>query len=180
MTDTNQLPPMPEPEGVIVVGTQALRGFTADQMRAYALQARAQVQGEPPIGAIGRVMNWAMEQAVANGANSVSMPDEIVEIAAWLAGIPPQPAQAAQAEVTDEFLYELWEQKYRSWIGGEQFEQIARVILALRPERVPMTDEQRQSAFLSAPTSRGGHRTAFMLGIQFAEAHHDIKPKEQA
>ncbi len=53
----------------------------------------------------------------------------------------PQPAQATQAEVTDEFLYELWEQKYRSWIGGEQFEQIARAILALRPERAPMTEE---------------------------------------
>lgn len=46
--------------------------------------------------------------------------------------------------------------------------------LTLRPERVPMTYEQRQSAFLSAPTSSGGHRTAFMLGIQFSEAHHGI------
>lgn len=44
------------------------------------------------------------------------------------------------AEVTDEFLYELWEQKYRSWIGGEQFEQIARAILALRPVQVPMNN----------------------------------------
>jgi len=50
----------------------------------------------------------------------------------------------------------------------------ARSILALRPVQVPMTDEQRQSAFLSAHTSSGGHRTAFMLGIQFAEAHHGI------
>lgn len=36
---TPQLPPLPEPEGVIVVRTQALRAFTADQMRAYALAA---------------------------------------------------------------------------------------------------------------------------------------------
>lgn len=41
MTDTNPLPPLPEPEGVIVVGTQALRAFTAYQMRTYALQAIA-------------------------------------------------------------------------------------------------------------------------------------------
>ena len=41
-------------------------------------------------------------------------------------------AQATQEEVTDEFLYELWEQRYRRWIGGEQFEQLARDILALR------------------------------------------------
>lgn len=42
-TDTlpELLLPLPEPKGVIVVGTQALRGFTADQMHAYALQVRA-------------------------------------------------------------------------------------------------------------------------------------------
>lgn len=32
--------PLPEPAGVIVVGTQALRGFTADQMRAAILAER--------------------------------------------------------------------------------------------------------------------------------------------
>jgi len=47
--------------------------------------------------------------------------------------------QAQPAEVSDEFLYELWDQKYRSWIGGEQFESIARAILALRPQAVPKT-----------------------------------------
>jgi hypothetical protein len=36
-TQPTQLEPeLPEPEGVIVVGTQALRAFTADQMEAYA------------------------------------------------------------------------------------------------------------------------------------------------
>ena len=48
MTDANQLPPLPEPEGVIVVGTQALRAFTAYQMRAYALQSRANGQATQP------------------------------------------------------------------------------------------------------------------------------------
>lgn len=38
-----------------------------------------------PIEAIGNLLAQAMNQAVANGANSVSMPDEYVEIAAWLA-----------------------------------------------------------------------------------------------
>ena len=33
-----------------------------------------------------------MDIAVSNGANSVSMPDEYVEVAAWLCGIPAQPA----------------------------------------------------------------------------------------
>jgi hypothetical protein len=31
--------PLPEPAGVIIVGTQALRAFTADQMHAYASAA---------------------------------------------------------------------------------------------------------------------------------------------
>lgn len=30
-----KLPELPEPAGVIIVGTQALRAFTADQMRAF-------------------------------------------------------------------------------------------------------------------------------------------------
>ena len=57
MTDTNQLPPLPKPD--IAQHTQEVwiddvrctrqlgPRYTADQMRAYALQARAQVQGEP-------------------------------------------------------------------------------------------------------------------------------------
>lgn len=32
--------PLPEPAGIIVVGTQALRAFTADQMRAAILAER--------------------------------------------------------------------------------------------------------------------------------------------
>lgn len=54
----------------------------------------------------------------------------------------------------------------------------ARAILALRPAVVQMTYEQRRLAFLA---SRAGHgHTAFMLGISASEAHHGIKPKEQA
>ncbi len=43
-----------------------------------------------PLEAIGKLVNAAMEQAVANGANSVSMPDEIVEAAQWLADMPKE------------------------------------------------------------------------------------------
>jgi hypothetical protein len=35
------LPPLPEPEGVIVVRTQARRAFTAEQMQEYAAAAVA-------------------------------------------------------------------------------------------------------------------------------------------
>lgn len=41
-----------------------------------------------PVGAIDTLLAQAMEIAVKNGANSVSMPDEYVEIAAWLCGVP--------------------------------------------------------------------------------------------
>ena len=44
-----------------------------------------------PLEAIGRVLDEVMSAAVRNGANSVSMPDHYVEIAAWLATHPPAP-----------------------------------------------------------------------------------------
>ena len=52
----------------------------------------------PPRGAIGRMLTAAMEQAVQNGANSVSMPDDYVEVAAWLAAVPE--GDVAQAQTT--------------------------------------------------------------------------------
>lgn len=47
--------------------------------------------GTPPVVAISNLLTQAMDQAVANGANSISMPDEYVEIAAWLSGIAAAP-----------------------------------------------------------------------------------------
>ena len=37
---------------------------------------------------------------------------------------------AQRKPLTDELVYKLWDKKYRSWIGGEQFESIARAIEA--------------------------------------------------
>jgi hypothetical protein len=62
-----------------------------DRVRFMAAPAAA---GVPPIAAIGSILNECIERAVANGANSISMPDEYVEIAAWLAGIPSPAAPA--------------------------------------------------------------------------------------
>lgn len=98
------------------------------------------------------------------------------------------PAQATQAEVTPEEVMRAakeatapeWQDVVDGWHMGLDLMKFTSLILALRPAAVPMTAEYVQAAFLSAPTSSGGHRTAFMLGIQFAEAHHGIKPKEQA
>lgn len=43
-----------------------------------------------PKEAIAKILTEAMNIAVANGANSISMPDEYVEVAAWLCGMPTQ------------------------------------------------------------------------------------------
>lgn len=41
---------------------------------------------------IGTILTQVMDLAAANGANSVSMPDEYVEVAAWLCGVEAHPA----------------------------------------------------------------------------------------
>ena len=41
-----------------------------------------------PYGAIGNILTEVMDIATANGADSRSMPDEYVEVAAWLCGVP--------------------------------------------------------------------------------------------
>ena len=43
-----------------------------------------------PYEIIGKILTEVMNIAVANGANSISMPDEYVEVAAWLCGMPTQ------------------------------------------------------------------------------------------
>ena len=64
------------------------------QYRDHALHT-AKPQAAVPREAIGKMLAAAMNQAVANGANSISMPDELVEVAAWLQGVatPQAPAE---------------------------------------------------------------------------------------
>jgi len=49
----------------------------------------AQPSPSVPVEAIGKMLADAMAVAVSNGANSVSMPDEYVEVAVWLTGMFP-------------------------------------------------------------------------------------------
>lgn len=71
----------------------------------YPLYAQAGAQTQPapsvPTESIGKMLAQAMEAAVANGANSVSMPDELVEVAAWLSGVQPNPANGQTRAVRD-------------------------------------------------------------------------------
>lgn len=70
-----------------------------------ALQDSGSVQAQPaPVEAIGKLLTVAMEIAVANGANSVSMPDEYVEVAAWLFGIPAQHPDDAAVDREDALM----------------------------------------------------------------------------
>ena len=59
-----------------------------------ALRAKIEaMKGCLPYGAIGKILTEVMDIATANGADSRSMPDEYVEVAAWLCGVPgAQPA----------------------------------------------------------------------------------------
>lgn len=61
-----------------------------DELRAAMLHME-----RPPYGAIGKILTEVMDIAVSNGADSRSMPDEYVEVAAWLCGIPAQNAPSA-------------------------------------------------------------------------------------
>ena len=92
-----------------------------------------------------------------------------------------QPAQATQAEVTDEQIFDVLKkvdpEAKRLPPGISKF---ARAILALRPVQVPMTDEQAFHVENNHPDSMRMCPLSFRLGIRAAEAHHGIKPKEQA
>lgn len=61
-----------------------------------ALHAKIeQMEKQVPREAIEKMLTQLMDIAVSNGANSVSMPDEYVEVAAWLCGIPVHTATSA-------------------------------------------------------------------------------------
>jgi hypothetical protein len=75
--------------------------FTAKTWGKFAqLRAQRQQGSEPvPVEAIGRVLAEVMDLAVANGANSVSMPNHYVEIAGWLSGVAPDTPPQSNALV---------------------------------------------------------------------------------
>ena len=65
---------------------QAARAAYAECVR---LQAKVEaMEWRLPYGAIAKILTEVMDIAVANGADSRSMPDEYVEVAAWLCGVP--------------------------------------------------------------------------------------------
>ena len=81
-------------------------GDNPDARPLYALPgAQAQPASSIPVEAIGKMLADVMAVAVSNGANSVSMPDEYVEIAVWLQGeCPAQPAPSVPDEIERDVL----------------------------------------------------------------------------
>lgn len=68
----------------------------AEQKRLAAQWGYVPADARPaPLKAIWNILTEVMDIAVSNGANSRSMPDEYVEVAAWLCGVPgAQPAHS--------------------------------------------------------------------------------------
>lgn len=56
--------------------------------RVYPVFSAAQSIPESTLKALHNILVEVMDNAVRNGANSISMPDEYVEVAAWLSGLP--------------------------------------------------------------------------------------------
>ena len=222
---TNQPPPLPTPKF-----TETIRGvpcITVTEhehlMRVYALQAHAQVQGEP----FGYIHHFAAhdERGVlidttweADGCSDPLPHPTFPSMWKWTHCTPfyttQQPAQATQAEVTDgiqpeDFTVDVvvksmggFAQINTSGIRvthkptgisvtcdaarsqhtnrNQAFEELS-AIIAQRPERVPMTDEQISLEAHNADDRdwndlrfRSSWHEGFLEGARFAEAHHGI------
>ena len=149
MKDTNQLP---EPElGYIKTDKSNQPAFSARQMREamkHALQARAQVQGEP----FGYIHHFAAHDErgalidttwEADGCADPLPHPTFPAMWKWSHCTPfyttQRPTQATQAEVTDAQI----KAAYLAWCKTDGTpESFARAILALRPERAPMTERE--------------------------------------
>ena len=191
---TNQLPPLPTPKF-----TETIRGvpcITVTEhehlMRAYALQASAKVQGE----AFGYIHHFAAhdERGVlidatweADGCADPLPHPTFPSMWKWTHCTPfyttSQPVQATQAEVTDEQILDIAaEWSNRDFANGAwRFcTDFARAILALRPERVPMTDEQRNDLICTVTTlgAKLSRQALVGMAIDWTESHHSITAKE--
>lgn len=130
--------------------------YAEERAIAEALRAALAQQPEPvnvaglSIAAqstIGRWLNEDMDRAVANGANSISMPDELVEIAAWLHALAepaqqPDPAQepVAGAVLNADGRLVLVANGMEDWYCKER--NARRLYAAPQPQRPPLTDAE--------------------------------------
>ena len=165
MTDGGKWPAAVEKgRGGAYLLAQTENAWTEWQACAESLQAIAQVQGEAATVAVDHFDN-------APHTNLTSRIHPPVEIGTKLY-TTPQPAQATQAEVTDEQINAA----YLAWCKTSGTpESFARAILALRPAAVPISDEYVQAAcgdiFASDHTEPGAYDLAIW---RKAETAHGI------
>lgn len=97
-----------------------------------------------PYEAIGKILTEVMDIAAANGADSRSMPDEYVEVAAWLCGIPstlptsniPEGWKLVPTKPTQEML-EAGQTEWLDSGGADPSFDVYRAMLAAAPEVKP-------------------------------------------
>ena len=65
-----------------------------------------------------------------NAAQAKLTDDSDTLLLVYQQGFADGKRSAQRKPLTDKRVYKLWNDKYRSWIGGEQFESIARAIEA--------------------------------------------------
>ena len=190
MSTTDQLP---EPDlGYIKTDMSNQPAFSARQMREamkHALQA--QVQGESVAWCIEAQVDgeWFVQYPISftkQGAEldaSSYTPETVLRIRPLAFGdTTPQPAQATQAEVTDAQILDIaaeWSNRAFADGAWRFCTDFARAILSLRHERVPMTDDDVDAKCLTIIGHLLSRRERDRIVWRMAEAHHDIKPKEQ-
>lgn len=170
-----ELPPLPSHDEHFMTCAHV---YTADQMQAYALQARAQVQGETVanVSAFGLV-EWFTEPRAIGPCTLYTT---------------PQPAQATQAEVTGCNcrwegdaqiqwceLHLAHKEAIHDW--AERAKE-AEKQLALRPERVPMTEDAIDKISQGFIGKLATYQNVYDY-TRSVEAHHGITAqdkKEQA
>jgi hypothetical protein len=188
-----------EEEKVVGVEAYLYRNLPVDTDLYAALPAPQPAR--VPTEAIGKLLAQMMDIAVANGANSVSMPDEYVEVAAWLFDIEdeeckPQPARKLPPLPKRSLLNNVMSDDWRYMNVYERSRELrdyARAALAAhgirseeckpQPARVPMTDEQIENCLPETiyTAEDGWLRTTAQTFHDFAraiEAAHGIRSEE--
>lgn len=118
---------------------QAARAAYAECVRLRAkIEAMEQQAPSVPREAIEKMLTQLMDIAVSNGANSISMPDEYVEVAAWLCGIPAQPAPS-EPVVTPKMEQAFYEKVEVTTVGSIRglADGIKAAMLAAAPDAKP-------------------------------------------
>ena len=91
-----------------------------------------------------------------------------------------QPAATEPADVTDEQIVSVMRDGNNCQHNDESDHiQFARAILELRPERMPMTDDDVDAKCLAIIGHLLSRRERDRIVWRMAEAHHDIKPKRE-